>query len=204
MSEIFLDTETTGLSFKDGHKIVEIACIESKDLISTGKVFHKLINPERTVPEEAFKIHGFSEKFLSEKETFNEIADEFLNFIQGKKIIIHNASFDFKFLLSDVKRLKGQAPKGPVLDTLSLARKVFPGMANYKLWTLVRHFDFPSGTFHRAEEDSMYCGLLFAKIVETIELRGEEASVEHLSSLVGKEAFQFPQFDAASDQMDLF
>ena len=85
MSEIFLDTETTGLSFKDGHKIVEIACIESKDLIPTGKVFHKLINPERTVPEEAFKIHGFSEKFLSEKETFNEIADEFLNFIQGKK-----------------------------------------------------------------------------------------------------------------------
>ena len=85
MNEIFLDTETTGLSFKDGHKIVEIACIESKDLIATGKVFHKLINPERTVPEEAFKIHGFSEKFLSEKETFNEIADEFLNFIQGKK-----------------------------------------------------------------------------------------------------------------------
>ena len=100
--------------------------------------------------------------------------------------------------------MKGQAPKGPVLDTLSLARKVFPGMVNYKLWTLVRHFDFPSGTFHRAEEDSMYCGLLFAKIVETIELRGEEASVEHLSSLIGKEAFQFPQFNVASDQMDLF
>jgi hypothetical protein len=77
-------------------------------------------------------------------------------------------------------------------------------MANYKLWTLVRHFDFPSGTFHRAEEDSMYCGLLFAKIVETIELRGEEASIGRLAALMGREAFQFPQFKASSDQMDLF
>ena len=85
MNEVFLDTETTGLSFKEGHKIVEIACIETKDLVATGKVFHKLINPKRNVPEEAFKIHGFSTKFLSDKETFNIIADEFINFIEGKK-----------------------------------------------------------------------------------------------------------------------
>ena len=99
MNEIFLDTETTGLSFKDGHKIVEIACIETKDLvIATGKVFHKLINPKRNVPEEAFKVHGFSQKFLSDKETFDKIADEFLNFIKDKKIIIHNAPFDLGFL----------------------------------------------------------------------------------------------------------
>ena len=77
MSEIFLDTETTGLSFRDGHKIVEIACIETKDLITTGKVFHKLINPKRSMPEEAFKVHGFSQEFLSDKETFDQIADEF-------------------------------------------------------------------------------------------------------------------------------
>jgi len=98
MSEIFLDTETTGLSFKEGHKIVEIACIETKDLIPTGRVFHRLINPKRNVPEEAFNVHGFSQQFLSDKETFEEIADEFLNFIKGKKIIIHNASFDLGFL----------------------------------------------------------------------------------------------------------
>ena len=84
MSEIFLDTETTGLSFGDGHKIVEIACIETNDLIPTGKIFHKLINPERDVPDEAFKVHGFSSDFLKDKETFNQIADEFLNFIKGK------------------------------------------------------------------------------------------------------------------------
>ena len=97
MSEIFLDTETTGLSFKDGHKIVEVACIETKDLIPTGRVFHKLINPKRSVPDEAFKVHGFSEKLLKEKETFDKIADEFLSFVKDKKIIIHNAPFDFYF-----------------------------------------------------------------------------------------------------------
>ena len=98
MNEVFLDTETTGLSFRDGHKVVEIACIETKDLIATGKVFHKLINPKRSVPEEAFKIHGFSQEFLSDKETFDQVADEFLSFINDKKIIIHNASFDLGFL----------------------------------------------------------------------------------------------------------
>ena len=83
MNEVFLDTETTGLSFKEGHKIVEIACIETKDLIPTGNIFHKLINP-KSVPEEAFKIHGFSSEFLSNKETFDKIADEFLKFIWKK------------------------------------------------------------------------------------------------------------------------
>ena len=97
MSEIFLDTETTGLSFKDGHKIVEIACIETRDLIPTGNVFHRLINPKRNMPIEAYKVHGFSEEFLKEKETFEEVVDEFLNFIKDKKIIIHNAPFDLSF-----------------------------------------------------------------------------------------------------------
>ena len=85
MNEVFLATATTGLSFKDGHKIVEIACVETSDLIPTKKIFHKLINPKRDVPDEAFKIHGFSQNFLSEKETFEQVADEFLNFIKGKK-----------------------------------------------------------------------------------------------------------------------
>ena len=85
MNEVFLDTETTGLSFRDGHKVVEIACIETKDLIATGKVFHKFINPKRNMPEEAFKVHGFSDDFLSDKETFDQIADDFLNFIKEIK-----------------------------------------------------------------------------------------------------------------------
>ena len=106
MNEIFLDTETTGLSVKDNHKIVEIACIETKNLVPTNKIFHKIINPLRDVPEEAFKVHGFSTELLKNKETFENIADEFLSFIKGKKIIIHNAPFDLSFLNNELKALK--------------------------------------------------------------------------------------------------
>ena len=131
MNEIFLDTETTGLSYKDGHKIVEIACIETKDLIPTNRIFHKLINPKRNVPEEAFKIHGFSEKFLSDKESFNEIADSFLDFIKGKKIIIHNANFDLSFLNGELKDIKKETIKTKVvIDSLEIARNKFPGLSN--------------------------------------------------------------------------
>ena len=128
MNEVFLDTETTGLSFKDGHKIVEIACIETKDLIPTGKVFHKLINPERDVPDEAYKVHGFSKEFLKEKETFEKIADDFLNFIKDKKIIIHNAEFDIGHLNNELSLInKKIISKENVIDTLEIARNKFPG-----------------------------------------------------------------------------
>ena len=170
MSEIFLDTETTGLSFKDGHKIVEIACIESKDLIPTGKVFHKLINPERTVPEEAFKIHGFSEKFLSEKETFNEIADEFLNFIQRKKIIIHNASFDLSFLNGELLSIKKElVNKELVIDSLEIARNKFPGTSN-SLDSLCRRFniDLSRRTKHNALLD---CELLREVYINLLDVK---------------------------------
>ena len=131
MSEIFLDVETTGLSFKEGHRIVEIACVETKDLIPTNKIFHKLINPKRDMPEEAFKIHGFSKEFLSNKETFDQIADEFLNFIKGKKIIIHNANFDLGFLNGELSIIKKELiDKMLVIDSLEVARNKFPGTSN--------------------------------------------------------------------------
>ncbi len=131
MNEIFLDTETTGLSFQEGHRIVEIACIETKDLIPTNKIFHKLINPERDIPEEAFKIHGFSKEFLSSKKTFNQIADEFLNFIKGKKIIIHNANFDLGFLNNELRKIKKLTiNQTEVIDSLEVARNKFPGTSN--------------------------------------------------------------------------
>ncbi len=131
MNEIFLDTETTGLSFNDGHKIVEIACIETKDLVPTNKIFHKLINPKRNVPEEAFKIHGYSQIFLNDKNVFREIADEFLNFIKGKKIIIHNASFDVGFLNGELASVnKELINNSMVIDSLEVARNKFSGVSN--------------------------------------------------------------------------
>ena len=106
MTEIFLDIETTGLSFKESHKIVEIACIETSELIPTKRVFHKTINPERNVPDEAFKIHGFSTEFLKNKPKFGDIADEFLNFIQGHDLIIHNAPFDIPFINHELRLIR--------------------------------------------------------------------------------------------------
>ena len=170
MSEVFLDTETTGLSFKDGHKIVEIACIETEDLIPTGNIFHKLINPKRSMPNEAYKIHGFSEEFLKDKETFDVIADDFLNFIKDKKIIIHNASFDLSFLDGELELLKkNKINKKLVIDSLSVARNKFPGVSN-SLDALCKKFnvDLSRRTKHNALLDcellrEVYINLLDAK-----------------------------------------
>lgn len=103
MKEIILDTETTGLSVQDGHRIVEIGCIELDNLIPTGNKFHCYLNPEKKVSEKAFEVHGYSDEFLSKQKKFNEIADEFLNFIKEKKIIIHNAEFDLGHLNNELK-----------------------------------------------------------------------------------------------------
>tara|TARA_B100001057_G_scaffold160648_1_gene161301 strand:- start:608 stop:1270 length:663 start_codon:yes stop_codon:yes gene_type:complete len=131
MSEIFLDIETTGLSFKDRHRIVEVACIETNELTPTKRVFHKIINPERNVPEEAFKIHGFSTNFLKDKPKFEEIADELIDFINGNDLIIHNASFDIPFINHELKSLKKDIiNKNKIVDTLELARNKYPGMSN--------------------------------------------------------------------------
>ena len=170
MNEVFLDTETTGLSFRDGHKVIEIACIETKDLIVTGKVFHKLINPKRTVPEEAFKIHGFSQEFLNGKETFDQVADELLSFIKDKKIIIHNASFDLGFLDGELGLIqKEKINKKLVIDSLEVARNKFPGTSN-SLDALCKRFniDLSRRTKHNALLDcellrEAYINLLDAK-----------------------------------------
>ena len=159
MNEVFLDTETTGLSFKEGHKIVEIACVETSDLVATGKVFHKLINPKRNVPKEAFDIHGFSQEFLKNQSTFEQVADEFLDFIKGKKIIIHNAPFDLGFLNGELQNIeKEKVDKNFVVDSLEIARNKFPGTSN-SLDALCRKFniDISGRTKHNALLD---CELL--------------------------------------------
>ena len=131
MIEVIIDTETTGLSTAEKHRIVEIGCIELDNQIPTNKIFHEYINPQRSVSEEAYKIHGYSDKFLANKNTFNKIAEGFLNFIKDKKIIIHNAPFDLGFLNYELKLIGlEKVDKKNVVDTLELARTKFPGSQN--------------------------------------------------------------------------
>tara|TARA_A100001388_G_scaffold243940_1_gene201524 strand:+ start:292 stop:957 length:666 start_codon:yes stop_codon:yes gene_type:complete len=128
MKEIVLDTETTGLSVKDGHRIVEIGCIEIENLIPTKKIFHCYLNPERKVSESALKVHGYTDKFLADKKKFIDVADDFLKFIEGKKIIIHNAEFDIGHLNNELSLIKKEKiSKENVIDTLEIARNKFPG-----------------------------------------------------------------------------
>jgi len=130
MIEIVLDTETTGLSVKEGHRIVEIGCIELDNLIPTSKKFHCYLNPERKVSEKALEVHGYTDEFLSNKKKFKEIADEFLQFIENKKLVIHNAEFDLAHLNHELSLLgKNKINKENVIDTLELARNKFPGSA---------------------------------------------------------------------------
>ena len=128
MIEIVLDTETTGISIKDGHRIVEIGCIELNDLIPTKNKFHCYINPEKNVSESAFKIHGYSNEFLSDKPKFKDIAKEFLDFIKNKRLVIHNAEFDLSHINNELSILGlEKIDSSVVIDTLDLARNKFPG-----------------------------------------------------------------------------
>ena len=179
MNEVFLDTETTGLLFKEGHKLVEVACIETKDLIPTGKVFHKLINPKRDVPEEAFRVHGFSEKFLNDKETFDQVADQFLNFINEKKIIIHNAAFDLSFLNGELGAInKELIDKNLVIDSLLIARNKFPGTSN-SLDSLCKKFniDLSKRTKHNALLD---CELLREVYINLLDVKEPKFNLSNI------------------------
>ena len=127
MKEIILDTETTGISVKDGHRIVEIGCIELDNLVPTNNNFHCYLNPERKVSEKAFEVHGYSDEFLAKQKKFSEVADKFLEFIDGKKIVIHNADFDLSHLNNELKILGKKKINNEIVDTLTLARDKFPG-----------------------------------------------------------------------------
>ncbi len=127
MNEIVLDTETTGISVRDGHRIVEIGCIELNNLIPTQKKFHCYLNPERKVSEKALQVHGYTDEFLSKQKKFKEIVDEFLIFIKGKRLVIHNAEFDLSHINNELRLLGFSKINNEIVDTLVLARNKFPG-----------------------------------------------------------------------------
>ena len=159
MKEVILDTETTGLSVRDGHRIVEIGCIELDDLIPTQNKFHCYINPERKVSEKALEVHGYTDEFLSTQKKFSEVVDEFLSFIENKKLVIHNAEFDLSHLNNELLLLgRGKLNNENVIDTLALARDKFPG-SPISLDALCKryHIDNSKRTQHTALID---CDLL--------------------------------------------
>jgi len=156
MREIVLDTETTGLDPTQGHRIVEIGAVELWNQMPTGKTYHQYINPQRSMPEEAFAVHGLSEAFLSDKPIFEKIAQEFLDFVQDSKMVIHNASFDMRFLNHELSNLNLRTlPNEQAIDTLMIARRKFPG-ASVSLDSLCRRFNIDNSmrTLHGALLDS--------------------------------------------------
>ena len=183
MNEVFLDTETTGLSIQEDHRIVEIACIETKDLIPTKKTFHELINPERKVEEDALKIHGHTNEMLKEKKKFRDIANEFLQFIEGKKLIIHNASFDISFLNHELKKINKKTLNiKNVVDSLEIARAKYPGVSN-SLDNLCKRFniDLSKRTKHNALLD---CELLREVYINLTEQKEPSLDLKERTSFV--------------------
>ena len=178
MLEIILDTETTGLSTSEKHRIVEIGCVELNNQIPTNKIFHEYINPQRDVSEDAYKVHGYSNKFLSDKKTFSEISRDFLNFIKNKKIIIHNAHFDLAFLNYELRLLnQEEINKKDVVDTLELARTKYPGSQN-SLDALCRRFNIDNSKRekHSALND---CYLLKEVYVNLLDQKEPKLNLEN-------------------------
>ena len=179
MIEIILDTETTGLSTIENHRILEIGCIELHNQVPTNKIFHKYINPQRAVSEEAYKVHGYSDKFLSDKKTFKEIAEEFLDFISGKKLVIHNAPFDLSFLNYEMKLLKKEEiDKKNVIDTLEIARTKFPGAQN-SLDALCKRFNIDNSKREK-HNALMDCHLLKEVYINLIDQKEPKFNLESI------------------------
>ena len=167
MKEVVLDTETTGLSIKDGHRIVEIGCIELDNLIPTKKKFHCYLNPERKVSEKAFEVHGYTDEFLSNKQKFIDVADNFLDFIKDKKLIIHNAEFDLSHLNNELKILGKDKLKNEIVDTLILARNKFPG-SSINLDALCKRYriDNSKRTHHTALIDCELLAKVYINLID--------------------------------------
>ena len=187
MKEIVLDTETTGLSVKEGHRIVEIGCIELDNLIPTKKKFHCYLNPERKVSEKAFEVHGYSDTFLSDKMKFREIADDFLRFIKDKRLIIHNAEFDLSHLNNELQIIGKNKIDNEVIDTVLLARNKFPG-SQISLDALCKRYriDNSKRVQHTALIDCDLLSKVYINLIDqkepTLDLKNKEEEVSKLNT----------------------
>tara|TARA_Y100000591_G_C21750873_1_gene654680 strand:- start:482 stop:1144 length:663 start_codon:yes stop_codon:yes gene_type:complete len=167
MKEIVLDTETTGISIKEGHRIVEIGCIELENLIPTKNTFHCYLNPERKVSEKAFEVHGYTDDFLAKQKKFNEISVNFLSFIKDKRLIIHNSEFDLAHLNNELSLLGAEKIHNEIIDTLSLARNKFPG-SSVSLDALCKRYriDNSKRTYHTALMDCELLAKVYINLID--------------------------------------
>lgn len=184
LREICLDTETTGLDPKSGHRIIEIGCVELLDRVPTGNNYHVYINPERDVPIAAYKVHGISTDFLKDKKTFSEIAAEFVDYIRDDTLVIHNASFDVGFLNSELERLdKKTIDILTTIDTLNIARKKFPGSpSNLDALCKRYHIDLSRRTVHGALLDAELLALVYIQLTGGTQTKLDLASGNHSST----------------------
>lgn len=190
MKFIAFDLETTG-TVPGIDQIVEIGAVKFNQGIVEA-TFSTLLDPQRVIPEAASAVNGISNDMVMGKPKIDEILEPFTTFCEDLPIVAHNAPFDSQFLSADIKKYEIPGPTGIILDTLSISRKVYPGLANYKLGTLVQHLKIPSGTFHRAEEDASYCGYLFIDILKKIFRPDQAVDIKNLIALTGKPEVKFP------------
>lgn len=202
MKFIAFDLETTG-TVPGADQIVEIGAVRFNNGVPEA-VFATLIDPLRPIPPGASAVNGISDEMVRGKPTIDKILEQFAAFCEEDPLVAHNAPFDAQFLTADYKKWEFSTPKGLILDTLPISRKVFPGLANYKLGTLVQHLKIPTTGFHRAEEDATYCGKLFMELVKRISINGQAPAVENLVALTGKPEYRFPVIEKKPKQMDLF
>ena len=187
MKEVILDTETTGLSVKEGHRIVEIGCIELENFIPTNNNFHCYLNPERKVSEKALETHGYTDEFLSDKKKFKEIADDFLFYIKGKKLIIHNAEFDLSHLNNELKIAGKDLINNEIIDTVVLARDKFPGSSN-SLDALCKRYriDNSKREKHTALIDCDLLSKVYINLIDqkepTLDFKNKEEDVSKLNT----------------------
>ena len=202
MKEVILDTETTGLSVREGHRLVEIGCIELDNLIPTKKTFHVYLNPQRKVSEQALKVHGYTDEFLSDKK-FSEIINEFLNFIEGKRLVIHNAEFDLSHLNNELK-IAGKEPlENEIIDTLVLARDKFPG-SSISLDALCKRYriDNSKRTLHTALVDCALLSKVYINLIDqkepTLDFQNQE--LENKTNKIEKNSYYKKIITPSSDE----
>lgn len=202
MQFIAFDLETTG-TVPGADRIVEIGAVKFVNG-NVEAVFSTLVDPLVAIPPGASAVNGITNDMVKGKPLIESLLPDFAAFCGDLPVVAHNAPFDAQFLTADIKKFETVAPRGIILDTLPIARKVFPGLPNYKLGTLVQHLKIPSSEFHRAEEDATYCGKLFLELVKRISINGQAPAIENLIALTGKPKSMFPQIERQPKQMDLF